>query len=74
MESSVPPPTIKIEKVAEADCPHCGAKTVQVAGGSGISHPTFPGVLTRGFVNAACLQCIADGGNCCSLAPLNRYA
>ena len=69
-----PAPTVAYAAVAVAHCEHCEADTVQVRGGSGLRHPTFPGVLTRGFVDAACLQCIADGGSCCSLKPLNRWA
>lgn len=61
-----PEPTISLEEVVVRACPHCDASTVQVEGGSGIpadddEKPT-----------RACLQCIADGGTCCSLAPLDR--
>lgn len=55
-----PIPTITSASITTATCQHCGAQTVQVMGGTG---------STAG----ACLQCIADGGTCCSLAPLNRW-
>lgn len=46
--------------ILSAPCPHCDAATVQIKGGSGTEH-------------GACLQCIADGGSCCSLLPLSRW-
>lgn len=63
---ATPEPTIVIEDCFTARCGHCQADTVQVVGGTGQSTPT-------GQETSACLQCIADGGNCCSLAPLNRH-
>jgi hypothetical protein len=63
-----PEPTIKTEDVVLAVCEHCQAETVQVIGGSGLAHVDEGGVL-----DLACLQCIADGGTCCSLSPLNRH-
>ena len=59
-----PKPTVAFSAVQVLQCPHCEIPTVQVAGGSGIG---------EGIGERACLQCIADGGTCCSLAPLNRW-
>lgn len=64
----IPGPTIGIDDVTIGDCGHCHSKTVQVMGGKGLIQ-TEEGRTTE----LACLQCIADGGNCCSLSPLNRY-
>lgn len=57
--------TISAEKLVTAHCEHCGTHTIQVQGGSGQALGTI--------APTACLQCIADGGTCCSLAPLNRH-
>lgn len=59
-------PTISEREIVTAECDHCRETTVQVLGGTGVRN--------GGSSEAACLQCIADGGNCCSLAPLNRHA
>jgi hypothetical protein len=53
-----PSPTITLPMLQEADCPHCQARTVHVVDGE----------------KRACLQCVADGGSCCSLKPWNRWA
>lgn len=67
MESAQPEPTISEREIVTAECAHCNDTTVQVEGGHGLENDTGNG-------SRACLQCIADGGNCCSLAPLNRRA
>lgn len=51
---------VKVSHVRRAPCPHCGTVTVQVHRVVGV------------FENA-CLQCIADGGTCCSLRAYNRW-
>lgn len=65
-----PKPTIEISMLVEDGCPHCGAKTVQVTGGAGIVVSADEGTS----FGRACLQCIADGGECCSLRSLDRRA
>lgn len=71
-----PAPTILPDQIIQAQCAHCGPTdtgTMQVVGGQGL--PPIDGESTdpTQALNRACLQCIADGGNCCSLAPLNRH-
>lgn len=60
---TAPAPIITLDRVILGQCSHCDAQTVQVVGGSGVQ-------LANG--QAACLQCLADGGGCCSLRPLDR--
>lgn len=69
-----PEPTIRLGIVAitasnlgqvvQEHCPHCNADTVQV-------HK--PGRML-GVFQDTCLQCIADGGTCCSIARFNRWS
>ncbi len=64
-----PAPTIRGTDICEDDCKHCAAVTVQVIGGAGLIFSDEEGAKQ----GRACLQCIADGGTCCSLASLSRY-
>lgn len=65
-----PEPTIKISDIVAMRCDHCQADTVQVIGGAGLSS-VIEGAESP--PSRACLQCIADGGGCCTLKPLNRW-
>lgn len=65
-EIASPTPTIRLTDVVHQSCDHCQAPTVQIVGGTGL----FDSSISRA---TACLQCIADGGTCCSLASLNRW-
>jgi hypothetical protein len=65
-----PDPTISAAQILEDFCPHCEARTVQVIGGTGLTNANPEGEPhARG-----CLQCIADGGTCCSIQSLNRHS
>jgi hypothetical protein len=59
---ATPTPTIKKVQAQLRDCPHCQARTLHV-----VPRTTDPGKP------AVCLQCVADGGTCCSLAAYNRW-
>ena len=51
---------LKMGHIVRARCPHCGTVTPQAR-------------RKRGEFMDACLQCIADGGTCCSLSDFNRW-
>jgi hypothetical protein len=65
--------------ITEADlhfrfCGHCGQETMQVGEKpedwpEGPDDEWEPGGISKGH----CLQCIADGGTCCSLRAFDRW-
>lgn len=57
-----PKPTLRKTWIVYFDCPHCKARTLQVRG------PKEP---PPGYW--ACLQCVADGGTCCTLRHYDRH-
>ena len=69
----MPGVTIYTTDAYKGDCPHCGTRTTLLRGGSGVPTPPAKQISSRPTKTSACLQCIADGGNCCSLAPLSRW-
>lgn len=79
----VPAATISLEDLRESFCPHCLVDTVQVGPapeGWPVSAEDFDEILKATgvepedyAVRGSCLQCIADGGSCCSLKHLNRW-
>ncbi len=52
-----PAPTLKVTRFKRLHCTHCNATTVQYDGDKG----------------RQCMQCIADGGTCCSLRAYSRW-
>lgn len=65
-----PKPTLRKTWAVLAWCEHCAAKTLQ------IKSPVQPGPdpnRVGGGQFGTCLQCIADGGTCCTLRHLNRW-
>lgn len=64
-----PDPTIRAEQILEDHCPHCSTRTVQVIGGIGLTNTDPEGAMH----GRACLQCVADGGTCCTIMNLNRW-
>ena len=57
-----PPRTIFKGRMIFAHCTHCDTKTIQ-----------YERPAANPFEQGSCLQCIADGGTCCSLSPWNRW-
>jgi hypothetical protein len=71
----IPKLTIRLSHVKRRWCPHCGDVTVQV-GPKPELWPSGPDDVVAGngaYQQGTCLQCIADGGTCCSLARYNRW-
>lgn len=62
-----PDPTIVMDMVHVEECPHCESETVMVG------DPTPYKVKGKVMDDFHCLQCIADGGDCCSLSEFNRF-
>lgn len=61
-----PEPRLHLGRCQVRHCSHCMAMTVQVLDDTGRA----PAESTA---RGTCLQCIADGGTCCTLAAYNRW-
>lgn len=61
--------------VVERYCPHCDAVTAQVGDKPANWPSSKPDTYPNGpYALGHCLQCIADGANCCDLDAFDRWA
>jgi hypothetical protein len=61
-DPATPKPTLRKAWTVLAPCDHCQARTLQVRG---------PKAPPAGM--GSCLQCLADGGTCCTLRHYTRW-